>query len=207
MTTSSQSVGDYFKAKLSAKTHRERRPATGDSASTPTWDEDDDDRRPGLGLGHGASRMPVMDGSDEAQARGGIGASSSSKFVAMFTQSQVATDSREDNAAAAIEARDTADQDDDHRKRDKKRAKKERRREKEERRQRKAEAGRLDGAVMDVPVDEASAVRTKKKKRNEPETPDGDTQVPSAGGTEAIQTKKRRGDKDKKSAKHDRAVE
>lgn len=154
--------------------------------------------------------MPVMDGSDEAQARGGIGASSSSKFAAMFTPSQVATDSRDDNAAAAIElveARDTADQDDDHRKRDKKRAKEERRREKEERRRRKAEAGRLDGAVVDVPVDEASAVRTKKKKHNEPETPDGDTQVPSAGGTEVIQTKKRRGDRDKKSAKHDRAVE
>ena len=150
-----------------------------------------------------------MDGSDEAQARGGIGASSSSKFAAMFTSSQVATDSRDDNAAAAIElveARDTADQDDDHRKRDKKRAKEERRREKEERRRRKAEAGRLDGAVVDVPVDEASAVRTKKKKHI-PETPDGDTQVPSAGGTEVIQTKKRRGDKDKKSAKHDRAVE
>ena len=210
MTTSSQSVGDYFKAKLSAKTHRERQPATGNNASTPTWNEDDDDRRPGLGLGHGASRMPVMDGSDEAQARGGIGASSSSKFAAMFTPSQVATDSRDDNAAAAIElveARDTADQDDDHRKRDKKRAKEERRREKEERRRRKAEAGRLDGAVVDVPVDEASAVRTKKKKHNEPETPDGDTQVPSAGGTEVIQTKKRRGDRDKKSAKHDRAVE
>jgi hypothetical protein len=85
----------------------------------------------------------------------------------MFMPSQVATDSQEDNAAAAIdlvEARDTADQDDDHRKREKKRAKEERRREKEERRRRKAEAGRLDGAVVDVPDGEASAGRTKKKK-------------------------------------------
>jgi Pin2-interacting protein X1 len=206
LTTSSQSVGDYFKAKLSAKTHRERQPAVGDNASTPR-DEDDDDHRPGLGLGRGASRMPVMDGSDEEQALGGIGVSSSSKFAAMFKPSQVATDSREDNATAAIEARDTADQDDDHRKREKKRAKEERRREKEVRRRRKAEAGRLDGAVVDVPVGEASAVRTKKKKHNEPGTPDGDTQVPSAGGTEVVRTKKRKGDKDKKSAKHGRAAE
>jgi len=214
LTTSSQSVGDYFKAKLSAKAHRERQPrltvAIGDNASTPTRDDDDDDHRPGLGLDKGASRMPVTDGLDEEQTRGGIGASSS-KFAAMFTRSQVATDSRGDDAAAAtelVEAHDTADRDDDCRKREKKRAKEERRREKEERRRRKAEAGRLDGAVVDVPVGgEESAGRKKKKKRNERGAPDGDTQLPSAGGTEVIRTKKRKGDKDKKSAKNRRPAE
>jgi len=151
--------------------------------------------------------MSVTDGLDEEQARGGIGASPS-KFAAMFTLSQVATDSREDDAAAAIELvepHDTADRDDDCRKRQKKRAKEERRREKEERRRRKAEGGRLEGAVVDVPVGgEESAGRKKKKKRNEPEALDGDTQLPSAGGTEVIRTKKRKGDKDKKSAKNRR---
>ena len=179
---------------------------TGDNSSTPTRDDDDDDRRPGLGLNKGASRMPVTAGE---QARGGIGASSS-KFAAMFALGQPATDSREDDAAAAIglvEAHDTADQDDDSRKREKKRAKEERRREKEERRRRRAEAGRLDGTVVDMPVGEASAGRTKKKKRNEPGAPDGDTQLPSAGGAEVIRTKKRKGDKDKKSAKHRSSAE
>ena len=185
--------------------------ATGDNASTPTRDDDDDDHRPGLGLDKGASRMPVTDELDEERTRGGIGASSS-KFAAMFTLSQVAmTDSREDDAAAAIElveAHDTADQDDDCRKREKKRAKEERRKEKEERRRRKAEAGRLDGAVVGVPVGgEESAGRKKKKKRNEPGGPDGNTQLPSAGGTEVIRTEKRKGDKDKKSAKNRRPAE
>ena len=212
LTTSSQSVGDYFKAKLSAKAHGERQPrltvATGDNASTRTWDDDDDDHRPGLGLDKGASRMLATDESNEEQARGGIGATKSSKFAAMFTQSQPAA---EDNAAAAIElveAHDAADQDGDCRKREKKRAKEERRRrEKEERRRRKAEAYRLDDAVVDVPVGEASAWRTKKKKRNEPGAADGDTQLPGAGGTEVIRTKKRKRDMDKKSAKHRRPAE
>ena len=219
LTTSSQSVGDYFKAKLSAKARGERQPhltvATGDNASTstPTWDGDDHDHRPGLGLDKGASRMLATatdELNEEQAARGGIGATKSSKFAAMFTtQSQPAADSREDNAAAAIElveAHDATDRDDDCRKREKRRAKEERRREKEERRRRKAEAGRLDDAVVDVPVGEAPAGRTKKRKRkrNEHGAPDGGTQLSCADGTGVIRTKKRKGDKDKKSAKHGR---
>jgi Pin2-interacting protein X1 len=207
LTTSSQSVGDYFKAKLSAKVRGERHPrltvATGDNAATPTWDDDGDDHRPGLGLGL-ASRMLATEELNEEHAGGGIGATKSSKFAAMLTQGQPAADSREDNAAAAIEpveAHDDADQDDDCTKREKKRAREERRREKEERRRRKAEAYRLEDAVVDVPVGEASAGRTKKKKRDEPGDPDGDTQLLGVGRTEAIRTKNGKGDKGKKSAK------
>jgi hypothetical protein len=148
--------------------------------------------------------MLATDESNEEQARGGIGATKSSKFAAMFTtQSRPAADSRGDNAAAAIElveAHDATDQDDDWRKREKRRAREERRREKEERRRRRAEAGRLDDAVVDVPVGEASASagRTKKKKRHGLGAPDGDTQLPGAGGTEVIRTQKRKCSKDKK---------
>jgi len=214
LTTSSQSVGDYFKAKLSAK--RQPRPtyATADAPAsapppTPSRGDDDDHNRAGLGSGGGASRAPLMNGLDE-RVRGGIGASSS-KFAAMFTLGQPVTDTREENVSPAVEpveTGDAADRSDDRGKSEKKRAKEERRRKKEERRGRRAEAGQLEvgDAVVDMPIGQA-----KKKKRHELAAPDGysqDTQPSSAGGIEVVQTKKRKkGEKDKKSAKPHRRPE
>ena len=141
--------------------------------------------------------------------RGGIGASSS-KFAAMFSTGQHTTDAENENPAVAaglVETRNAAYHgDDDRRKREKKRAKEERRREKEERRRRRAEVAQADDAVVDIPIGEAPAGQAKKKKRRELGAPDDDledTQPSTAGGIEVVGTKKRKkGDKDKKSAKH-----
>jgi Pin2-interacting protein X1 len=216
ITTSSQSVGDYFKAKLSAKQQPRTTLATADAPAsaplpppTPSQGDDDDHNRAGLGLGCGGSRAPLMDGLDE-RVRCGIGASSS-KFAAMFTLGQPVTDTKEENAAPS-ETRDAADRSDECGKSEKKRAKEERRR-KKKRRRRRAEAGQLevDDAAVDMPIGEAPAGQGKKKKRHELAAPDGysqDAQPSSAGGIEVVQTKRRkRGDKDKKSAKHRRSEE
>ena len=209
LTTSSQSVADYFKAKLGAKAHGERqaRPtlAPADATSAPpALAQNDDHGRAGLGLGRGPPRIP--DSLDEELMRGGIGASSSSsKFMMMFMPAQPAEDI---NATAGVEpvvTHDAADHDDKVRKSEKRRAKEERRREKEERRRKRAEAGQVDRAMVDVAVDGAPATGTKKELR-EPGAPDDwsdDGPASGVDGREAIETKKRKKrDKDKKSAKH-----
>ena len=215
LTTSSQSVGDYFKAKLGAKVRGERqyRPALADPVPERDDDDDDDDdhdNRPHLGLGAGASRSQLTGGRfDEERVRGGIGASSS-KFAAMFSTGQHTTDAENEKPAVVAGLAETRDAayhgDDDRRKREKKRAKEERRREKEERRRRRAEVAQADDVVVDIPIGEAPAGQAKKKKRRELGAPDDDledTQPSTAGGIEVIGTKKRKkGDKDKKSAKH-----
>jgi Pin2-interacting protein X1 len=210
LTTSSQSVGDYFKAKLDAKAHGERqaRPTSAAAVSASTRDDDDHDGRAGLGLGFGVgpSRMPVPDSLDEEPVRGGIGASSLSMFATMFMPRQPTTNAQEENTATAgveaVVSHDASDYDDNPKKSEKMRAKEERRRKKEERRRKRAEeAGQVDRVAVDVPVD-ARAARSKKKRR-EAEAPDGrleDFQPSGADGREAIATKKRK--KDKKSSKH-----
>ena len=214
LTTSSQSVDDYFKAKLGAMAIGRQRqtksvvagivpgPATRDGA----------DGRAGLGLGGGTLRGAML-AEDEEPMRGGIGASSS-RFAAMFALDQLTTDDvREECASAAagvdlelVVTRDVGghDHDDDSGKGEKKRAKEERRRAREERRWKRAEAGRVDGTVRDMPVGEVSDGGGAKR------TLDGwseDTPHPSkAGEMEAIPTKKRKkGDKDRKSMKHRKA--
>ena len=153
LTTSSQSVADYFKAKLGAKAHGERqaRPtlaAAAGAAAAPrpasARDHDDDDDRAGLGLGLGSPRVPPpQDSLDEEPVRGGIGASSSSslRFMTMFMPAQPTIEAREDiTATAGIEpvvSHDVANHDDNVRRSEKRRAKGERRREKEERRREK----------------------------------------------------------------------
>ena len=214
LTTSSQSVADYFKAKLGAKAHGERqaRPtlAPVDATSAPpALAQNDDNGRAGLGLGRGPPRIP--DSLDEEPMRGGIGASSSSsKFMVMFMPAQPAEDT---NATAGVEpvvTHDAADHDDNARRSEKRRAKEERRREKEERRRKRAEAGQVDRATVDVTVDGAPATG-KIKKLREPGAPDGwsDDGSPSGvDGKEAIGTKKRKKrDKDKNSGKHRRHEE
>jgi Pin2-interacting protein X1 len=203
LTTSSQSVGDYFKAKLSTKRPSHPTLATADpppvSAPTSSWDGGDDGNRAGLGSGGGASRVLLMDSLDEGRVRGGIGASSS-KFAAMFTMAQPMTDTQEKNAMPAIEpveTHDTADLDDDRRKSDKKLAKEERRRKKEEKRRRRAGAGQVDDTATDMAIDETPVGQAKKKKRHERDSED--TQTLDVVGVEAIREKRR--EKHKKSAK------
>ena len=132
----------------------------------------------------------------------------------MFTLDRPTSDAREETAAAAVElveASDVDDRGDDRGKSEKKRTKEERRRKKEERRRRRAEAGQVDGAVVDMPVGEPPAGQAKMKKRHELGASDShseDTRPSNTGGVEDVQTKKRRkGDKDKKSAKHRRHEE
>ena len=209
LTTSSQSVGDYFRAKLNAKAHGERQVRqTSAAASVSTRDDDDD--RPGLGLGGGPSRIPPIDGLDEEPVRGGIGASSSSMFATMFMPHQPTTNPQEENTATAgveiVVSHDASDYDDNPQKSEKMRAKEERRRKKEERRRKREEVGQVDCVTKaaDVPVDRAPAAKSKKKPR-EPEAPDGrlEDSHPHPSGAdarEAIGTKKRK--KDKKSSKH-----
>ena len=214
LTTSSQSVADYFKAKLGAKAHGERQArstlAPVDATSAPpALAQNDDHGRAGLGLGTGPSRIP--DSLDEEPMRGGIGASSSSsKFMMMFMPAQPAEDISATAGVEPVVTHDAADHDDKVRKSEKRRAKEERRREKEVRRRKRAEAGQVDRATADVAVDGAPATGTKKGLR-EPGAPDGwldDGPASGVDGREAIETKKRKKrDKDKKSAKHRRHEE
>ena len=230
LTTSSQSVADYFKAKLGAKAHGERqaRPtlaAAAGAAAAPrpasARDHDDDEDRAGLSLGLGSPRVPPpQDSLDEEPVRGGIGASSSSslRFMTMFMPAQPTIEAREDiTATAGIEpvvSHDVANHDDNVRRSEKRRAKGERRREKEERRREKEERRRekeerrrkraeaMDRATEDVPVHEAPAAGTQKNV-GDPMTPDGRS-VDDPHSKEATDTKKRKRDKDKKSVKHRR---
>lgn len=228
LTTSSQSVGDYFRAKLSAKANGERRrpcptlAAAGGATAAATSAtaiprEGDDDDREGLGLGGGASRAPLItDDWDGAHVRRGIGALSS-RFAAMFTQEQPTTDDAgEEKVSAGVElvvVHDAAaSHGDDRKKSQKRRAKDERRREKEERRRKRAEAtSQVEDAVVEVPDGEAIAEGAKKKKRRRSGSCDSgskDTTHPSdAGGMETIPTKKQKGHKDQKSPKHRRRRE
>lgn len=213
LTTSSQSVGDYFRARLNAKAHgqQQARPTSAAASASTRDDGDDDDGRTGLGLGFsGHSRIPPPDGLDEVPVRGGIGTSSSSMFATMFMPCQPTNSAgEEDNATAEgdnIVSNDASDCGDNPKKSEKMREKEERRRKKEERRQKRAEAGQVDRVTVDALVDGAPAARSKKKHR-EPEAPNGrleDSHPPGAGGKEAIATKKR---KDKKSSKHRRLGE
>jgi Pin2-interacting protein X1 len=218
LTTSSQSVADYFKAKLGAKAHGERQACTtlaavGGAAVpplAPARNRDDDDDRAGLGLGRGPPRvLPPPDNLDEEPVRGGIGAlsSSSSRFMTMFMPAQPTIETQEDiTATAGIEpvVSHDAHHDDNLGKIEKRRAKEERRREKEEKRRKKAETGQVDRATVDdVPVHEAPAAGTQKKLRDSG-APDG-LLVDSPLSSEAVDTKKRKKrDKDKKSANHRR---
>jgi Pin2-interacting protein X1 len=215
LTTSSQSVGDYFKAKLNAKAHGERqaRPTSAAASASTRDDEDDDDDDSraglgsGLGFGGGPSRIPPPDGLDEEPVRGGIGASSMSMFATMFMPRQPTppTNAREENTPTAgaeiVVSHDASDCDDNPEKSEKMRAKEERRRKKEERRRKRAEA-EAGQEVDRVAVDDGARA-AKSKKHREPETPDGglEDSLPSgADGREAIAAKKRK--KDKKSSKH-----
>jgi hypothetical protein len=126
----------------------------------------------------------------------------------MFMPGQPATKAQEENTTAKAGVEPAADDDDNRRESEKRRAKEVRRREKEERRRRRAEAAQVDRVTVDVPVDGAPTAGAKKEHR-EPGAPDGwseDSHPSGAGGGEATGTKKRKKcDKDKKSAKHRRS--
>jgi Pin2-interacting protein X1 len=198
LTTASQSVGDYFKAKLGAKAQQQQPRLTLAPTSTA---ENSDDYTSRAGLGASRS-LPTETTSSDEQARGGIGVSS--KFAAMFALGQ---DTREGNNMASVDIvamRDVDDcnDEDDRRKNEKKRAKEERRKEKEEQRRRRAEAKRgtaaagspYYGEVLDVHVGETPDRGTKRKKHyREAEAVDSRLEgVPSGSGMEDIPTKKRK---------------
>ena len=214
LMTSSQSVADYFKAKLGAKAHGERqapRPTlatVGAATNAPPASarDEDGDGRAGLGLGSGLPRGPPQDSWDDELVRRGIGASSSSRSVTMFMPGQPTIEAREEiTATAGVElavTHDAADHDGGRRKSEKRRAKEERRREKEERRRRRAEAGRV---TVDAPVDGAHAAGAKKKHCEPGASHDRseDSHHSGAGGGDIVATKKgKKRDKGKKSAKH-----
>lgn len=201
LTTSSQSVGDYFKAKLGAMAIGEQHTKSAASVVVPARApvaRDGAGDRAGLGLGGSAMRVapaPLAEAEDEEPMRGGIGASFPRFAAAMFALGQRTTDVREESASAMV----GHDHDDDDRKAEKKRAKEERRRAREERRRKRAEAGQADGTVRDLPVDEVSDGGGAKK-TFDGWSEDTQPQPSTAGEMEAIPTKKRKkGDKGRKS--------
>ncbi len=105
LTTSSQSVSDYFRAKLGAKTQGERTLAAVGGAAASARDDEDEDDRAGLVFGGKTSRVitPPPDRLDEEPVRRGIGAwSSTSRFATMFMQDQpTTTKARNENTMMA----------------------------------------------------------------------------------------------------------
>ncbi|KAI0292548.1 hypothetical protein BC826DRAFT_1018594 [Russula brevipes] len=188
LTTSAQSVGDYFKAKLGAKMNMNGAPrpssalaatctGTGTGAGASARDDGDGDRD-----GRDGQRLLLTDRSGGEQVRGGIGASSS-RLAAMFMPGGQCATPVAAGEVELVETRDASDgQEDERRKRrgEKKRAKEERRKEKEERRRKRAEAGQVEEA-------------------HSPGADDGMEAIPAR--------KQKRGNKDKTSAKHRRPEE
>ena len=204
LTTATQSVGDYFKAKLAAKAQQQPRldlaPVAAIAAPLNDHDDDDDDRP--LRAGLGVSRLVPNETPSDERKRGGIGASS--KFAAMFALGRATSDTGDGNVASVdVDVTRGADGCDCG-KSERKRAKEERRKAKEERRRKRAEArsgtaaGSLDSEAADVPVGETLGGGAKRKKRRELGAPES----PLEGGMEDIPTKKRKKqDKDRKSRK------
>ena len=209
LTTATQSVGDYFKAKLAAKAQQPRSDLAPVAAiAAPLNDDDDDDDDRPLRAGLGVSRSVPNETPSDERKRGGIGASS--KFATMFALGRATSDTGDGNVASVdVDVTRGADgcdggNEDDGGKSERKQAKEERRKAKEERRRKRAEArsgtaaGSLDGEAADVPVGETLGGGAKRKKRRELGAPES----PLEGGMEDIPTKKRKKrDKDRKSRK------
>ncbi|KAI0249238.1 hypothetical protein BJV78DRAFT_714270 [Lactifluus subvellereus] len=211
LTTATQSVGDYFKAKLGAKAAQPPRSNLAPSDAVAAAAALDDDDRP-LRVGLGASRPVPIEAPSDERKRGEIGASS--KFAAMFALGRQATPDTGEGNVASVDVDVTRDADgdeDDRGKSEKKRAKEERRKAKEERRRKRAEArsgtatGSLDGGAVDVPVGETLGGDAKRKKHRELGAPESHIEgAPSGSGMEGIPTKKRKKrDKDRKKSRKD----
>jgi hypothetical protein len=206
LTTATQSVGDYFKAKLCAKAQQPR-----PNSAPAALDDDDGPLRAGLG----ASRSVATEAPSDERKRGGIGASS--KFAAMFALGRATPDTGDGNVDVDVDVTrdadgcDDGDEDEDDRgKSEKRRAKEKRRKAKEERRRKRAgagsgtAAGSLDGEAMDGPVGETLGGKKRRELRVRESRLEG---APNGSGMEDIPTKKwKKRDKDRKSSK-DRNLE
>jgi len=124
LTTATQSVGDYFKAKLGAKAATQHTPSDADK------DQDDDLPRAGLG----AARLVLAEPPDEPLR-------AASKFAAMFANSRTTARAEEEVDGVSVERVETHEDEEDRKKRAKKQAKEERRKKKERRQKRKEEKG------------------------------------------------------------------
>ncbi|KAI0061157.1 hypothetical protein BV25DRAFT_800432 [Artomyces pyxidatus] len=128
-TTATQSVADYFKAKLAAKS----RSSTSGSATPAAPARAEEEPTPRLGLGASRAILPDAD----EPVRMGIGASS--KFAAMFAPAREAVVA--DVKQTEVVVTEVAVEEESARtKSERKRAKEERRKAKEERRRKKLEA-------------------------------------------------------------------
>ncbi|ETW75040.1 hypothetical protein HETIRDRAFT_57064 [Heterobasidion irregulare TC 32-1] len=133
LTTATQSVADYFKAKLAAR-------ARGSGSATPVVKEetrDEEDDAPRMGLGASRSRSAVFDERGSAQA----GIEASSKFGAVFSAAQDADHTKVEEAPATDSVQAEGGVEGEDEKSMRKRAKEERRKEKARRKQERERDG------------------------------------------------------------------
>ena len=201
LTTASQSVGDYLRAKLGAKLGAQSRSTASPLVTRDAdRDRDDDGDAPRAGLGAGHS---VLTGRPDEPMF------AMSKFAAMFVRGQDTADAKEEADGASVERaemQDDAGDEEDQRKSAKRRAKEERRREKEERRRRKEEAKSRaiaepvaepsnDSPIVEASIGEARPGRSKRRKHRESDGQDGlleDSPAPSDGRTVVVLNKKQK---------------
>ena len=211
LTTATQSVGDYLRAKLGAKASAQPRPKdpTVPIPVTRYADRDGDAPRAGLGAG----RLALTGRRDESVFTG-------SKFAAMFARGQDTADAKEEETDGAgverADRQDNAGDEERRRKNTSRRAKEERRREKEERRLRKEEAKSRaimepvaeapnDAPVVEPTIGEAWPGGAKRRKYRDIDDQDGpleDSPTPSDGRTVVIpNTKQKKRDKGRKTGR------
>ena len=200
LTTATQSVGDYLRAKIDAKAAAQPWPNKNSTTPPPpvTRDADrdrDDDDVPRAGLG--AARLVLTGPLDEPVYV-------ASKFAAMFAQGQASVAKEEaDRAGETHEDEGGAGDGEDQSSSARRRAKEERRKKKEERRRKKEAKSRAiaepDAKFSnDVPVEESSigeARPAKRKKYRESEGLDGlleDNPAPSDGRMVVVPNKMQR---------------
>jgi hypothetical protein len=212
LTTAAQSVGDYLRAKLGAKASAQPRPKY-TSAPRPVThdaDKDDDGDEPRAGLG--AARFALTGRLDQPMF-------ATSMFATMFARGQDTADAKEEKAdgddVERAETQDDVGKEEERRKDARRLAKEQRRREKEERRRRKEEAKSRaiaepvaeppNGAlVVELSIGEVRSGHTKRRKHRES---DGQhvllegNPAPSDGGTVAVQNKKQKCDKSRKTGR------
>ena len=211
LTTASQSVGDYLRAKLGAKAGAQSR-STAPSPVTRDADRDRDDDGDAPRAGLGAARLVLTRQPDEPMF-------ATSMFAAMFARGQDTADAKEEADGASVERaemQDDAEDEEDRRKSAKRRAKEERRREKEERRRRKEEAKSKavvepiaepsnDSPIVEASIGEARPGRAKRRKHRESDSQDGlleDSPAPSDGRTVvALNKKQKKRDKSRKTGR------
>lgn len=133
LTTATQSVADYFKAKLAAR-------ARASGSATPVVKEearDEEDDAPRMGLGASRSRSAVFDERGSAQ----VGIEASSKFAAVFSAAQDAGRTKVEEASATESVQAEGGEEGEDEKSRRKRAKEERRKEKARRKKERERDG------------------------------------------------------------------